>query len=71
MTIIGYFITENFYFQKVLLGFAPISDIHTDEQLASVVLNMLNKHNLLYRVLGITTDNVHQSNHDTSMALDY
>ena len=31
MAITGYFITENFYFQKVLLGFALISDIHTDE----------------------------------------
>ena len=71
MTITGYFITEDFYFQKVLLDFALISDIHTDEWLASVVLNMLNKHNLFYRVLEITTDNVHQSNHNTSMILDY
>ena len=71
MAITGYFITENFYFQKVLLDFALISDIHTGEQLASVVLNVLNKHNLLYRVLEITTDNVHQSNHDISITLDY
>ena len=31
MAITGYFITENFYFQEVLLGFALISGIHTDE----------------------------------------
>ena len=71
MAITGYFITENFYFQNVLLDFALISDIHTDEWLASVVLNALNKYNLLYKVLEITTNNVHQSNHDTSMILDY
>ena len=71
MVITGYFITENFYFQKVLLDFALISNIHTNEWLALIVLNVLNKHNLLYRVLEITIDNVHQSNHDTSITLDY
>ena len=63
IAIIGYFITEDFHYYEILLGFVPLSDAHTGEWLAEVVLDMLKQHNLLYRVLGITTDNVSYSNY--------
>lgn len=63
MVIIGYFITEDFHFHEVLLSFVPISDAYIDKQLADIVFDVLKKHNLLYQVLGITTDNICQYNH--------
>ena len=63
IAITGYFITEDFHYHEILLGFVPLSGAHTGEQLAEVVLDVLKQHNLLYRVLGITTDNVSYSNY--------
>lgn len=63
LAMTGYFITTDFNFQEVLLGFVPLSGAHTGDQLAHLVLEVLKKHNLLYRVLGITTDNVSHFNH--------
>ena len=63
IAIIGYFITEDFHYYEILLGFVPLSGAHTGEQLAKVILDVLKQYNLLYRVLGITTDNVSYSNY--------
>ena len=63
IAITGYFITEDFHYYEILLGFIPLSGAHTGEQLAEVVLDVLKQHNLLYRVLEITTDNVSYSNY--------
>ena len=63
IAITGYFITKDFYYHEILLGFVLLSGAHTGEQLAEVVLDVLKQHNLLYRVLGITTDNVSYSNY--------
>lgn len=58
MAVIGYFISEDFCFREVLLGFAPLEGSHSGDRLASVLLGILEKHNLFHRILGITTDNV-------------
>ena len=58
MAVIGYFISKDFYFFEVLLGFSPLKGSHTGENLATVLFDVLEKHNLFSQILGITTDNV-------------
>ena len=41
IAITGYFITKDFHYHEILLGFVPLSGAHTGEQLAEVVLDVL------------------------------
>jgi hypothetical protein len=57
MAITGYWICPEFRYHEVLLGFPPVPGEHTGERLALVVMEVLEKHELSHRILGITTDN--------------
>jgi hypothetical protein len=57
MAVTGYFITDDFQHHEILLAFPHVPGAHTGERLAKIVLEVLAKHHLSRRILGITTDN--------------
>lgn len=63
LALTGYFLTEDMDYHEVLLGFRPVAGSHTGENLAEIVLEVLQKHHLTHRLLGVTTDNA--SNNST------
>ena len=60
-----YFFTEGFQYREILLGFEPLLDSYNGQYLAQVMAKLLNKHDLLYQVIIITTDGA--SNNFTMM----
>lgn len=62
----GYFITEDWQYCEVLLGFEPLYGKHSGANLSAVLLGILQKHQIQNRVLAVTTDNA--SNNDTLVA---
>lgn len=71
MAVIGYFISADFQFSEVLLGFSPLEGSHSGDRLGSVLLKILEKHNLSHRLLGITTDNVCYKTHSLTVVRTY
>jgi len=63
MAVSGYFIDADWEYREVLLGFEPLSSVHTRAYLSTVVLDLLEKHGIKERVLAVTTDNA--SNNST------
>lgn len=57
MAVTGYFLDEDWEYREVLLSFEPLSGTHSGSNLGEVVTRILQKHNILDRVLAITTDN--------------
>ncbi|EED18996.1 hypothetical protein TSTA_127040 [Talaromyces stipitatus ATCC 10500] len=57
MAITGYFIDKNWQYCEILLGFEPLYDWHTSINLSAVLLETLQQHDLVDRVLALTTDN--------------
>ena len=58
LTVTAYFFTDDFKYQKTLLGFENILDSHESRYLADIVMQVLCWHELLYCVLASITDNV-------------
>ncbi|OQD64949.1 hypothetical protein PENANT_c407G10110, partial [Penicillium antarcticum] len=44
-------------YREILLGFEPLRGSHTSAYLSSILLELLEKHQITNRVLTITTDN--------------
>ena len=65
LAIVGYFVSKEYKFYKVLLGFWHIKGSHEGAHLADIVIDILNEYNLCSYVLAITTDNT--SNNQTLM----
>ena len=65
MAITGYFIDEDWNYCEILLGFEPLHGTHLGVNLSTVLLELLQQHNIVDRVLAITTDNA--SNNNTLM----
>lgn len=63
MAITGYFIDEAWEYREILLGFEPLSGLHTGANLSDVLLRVLQEHRIADRVLAATTDNA--SNNST------
>jgi hypothetical protein len=63
MAVSGYFIDADWEYREVLLGFEPLTGVHTGAYLSTVVLNLLEKYEIRGRVLAVTTDNT--SNNST------
>lgn len=63
MAVTGYFIDLEWNYREILLGFEPLRGSHIGAYLSSVLLELLEKHQITNRVLTITTDNA--SNNDT------
>lgn len=57
MAITGYFIDQEWNYRELLLGFEPLYGSHTGAYLSTVLLDILEKHQITERVLTITTDN--------------
>ena len=57
LIIVGYFVSKEYKFHEVLLGFQYIKGSHEGAHLADIMIDILNEHNLCSHVLAITTDN--------------
>lgn len=62
MAVSGYFLTQDWEYQEVLLGFEPLSGTHSGLNLSEVLMNLLKQHKITDRVLAITTDNALNNN---------
>lgn len=54
MAITGYFIDKDWQYREILLGFEPLHERHTGANLSAVLLDILQQHNLVDRVLALT-----------------
>ena len=66
MAVTGYFIDQDWNYREILLGFEPLHRTHSGVNLSAVLLDLLQQHNIVDRVLAITTDNA--SNNNTLMS---
>lgn len=66
MAVTGYFIDKDWNYQEILLGFEPLHGTHSGANLSAVLLELLQQHNIVDRVLAVTADNA--SNNNTLMA---
>jgi hypothetical protein len=57
MAVTGYFPDEDWNYREILLGFEPLHGSHTGSYLSTVLIELLEKHQIKNRVLTITTDN--------------
>ena len=58
LIVTAYFLTDDFKYQKILLGFENILGSHESRYLADIIMQVLHQHELLYCVLASITDNV-------------
>lgn len=66
MAVTGYFLTNDWEYREVLLGFEPLSGTHSGMNLSEVLMNLLQQHKITDWILAITTDNA--SNNNTLLA---
>jgi hypothetical protein len=66
MAITGYFLDQHWEYREVLLGFEPLEGTHSGENLALVLSAILKQHQIIDRIMAITTDNA--SNNSTMIA---
>jgi hypothetical protein len=57
MAITGYFISQDWKYREILLGFKPLYGKHSGVNLSKVLRERLQEHRITDRVLAITTDN--------------
>jgi hypothetical protein len=62
MAITGYFLDKNWKYREILLGFEPLHGKHSGANLSSVLIERLQEHQIIDRVLAITTDNASNNN---------
>jgi hypothetical protein len=62
MAVTGYFIDQDWKYREILLGFEPLHGPHSGANLSTVLLQLLQQHNIVDRVLAITTDNASNNN---------
>jgi hypothetical protein len=62
MAITGYFIDRDWNYREILLGFEPVYGKHSGANLSTVLLELLQQHDIIDRVLAVTTDNA-SNNH--------
>lgn len=67
MAVTGYFIDEDWNYREILLGFEPLHGTHSGVNLSTVLLELLQEHQIVDRVLAITTDNA--SNNNTMISI--
>ena len=65
MAITGYFLDQDWNYCEVLLGFEPLESSHHGVHLGETVIQILQQHDIMDRVLSVTTDNA--SNNNTMM----
>lgn len=57
LVIIGYFVSKEYKFYKILLDFQHIEESYKGAHLADIVIDILNKHYLYSCILAVTTNN--------------
>lgn len=57
MAITGYFIDQDWNYREILLGFEPLYGSHSGANLSTVLLDLFQQHQIVNRVLAVTTDN--------------
>jgi hypothetical protein len=57
LAIIGYFITPDWEYKEIMLGFENLPEGHTGKEQAQVVYDCLNKYSLVDQLGAITSDN--------------
>lgn len=57
MAITGYFIDMDWNYREILLGFQPLQGAHSGGNLSAVLLKIFQQHQIVDRVLAVTTDN--------------
>ena len=62
MAIIVYFIDKHWRYREILLGFEPLKGTYSGANLSIVLIELLQKHNIIDRVLAVTTDNALNNN---------
>ena len=62
MAITRYFLDQNWEYREVLLRFKPLEGIHSGENLALVLSTILKQHQIIDRIMAITTDNISNNN---------
>ncbi|KAJ5405259.1 hypothetical protein N7465_006543 [Penicillium sp. CMV-2018d] len=55
MAITGYFIDADWVHREVLLGFKPLSGIHSGATLSAMLMRIFNEHGIQDRIFGLTT----------------
>lgn len=66
IAVTGYFLDQDWNYCEVLLGFEPLDGPHSGARLSETVIKILQQHNIMKRVLSVTTDNA--SNNNTMVA---
>lgn len=62
MAITAYFIDKHWRYREILLSFEPLEGTHSGANLSIVLMELLQKHNIVDRVLAVTTDNASNNN---------
>lgn len=62
MAITGYFIDKDWKYRETLLGFEPLHGAHSGVNLSTTLMELLQKYDIVNRVLAITTDNASNNN---------
>ena len=62
MAITGYFIDKDWKYRETLLGFEPLHGAHSGVNLSTILMELLQKYDIVNRVLAITTDNASNNN---------
>ena len=57
MAITGYFINRDWNYPEILLGFEPLDGPHSGLNLSNMLIKLFKKHDIVGRVLAITSDN--------------
>ncbi len=57
MSVTNYFINKNWKYREMLLTFQSLNDVHMNETMTQIVVNILKKYNLKNRLLAIIIDN--------------
>lgn len=62
MAITGYFVDLEWNYREILLGFEPLYGTYTGANLSAILLDLPEQHNIVHRVLAVTTDNTSNNN---------
>ncbi len=66
--VLCYYVSDDWRYKEVLIGFESVSGSHTGQNIATVVKHVLKRLNLTHCLLAVMSDNA-SSNHITAKTL--
>ena len=57
IAVTGYYIDQDWKYKKALLGFEPLTEVHTGKHLATILTWVLEHHSITNQVFSLTTNN--------------